>query len=75
MYERIHLDDMATPKAYEALGETHGLNLEEFINLTPNIEMHYGAVRCEDHFAPREPCIVETSCSKYILPLRPVRQS
>ncbi|CAM9539498.1 unnamed protein product [Pylaiella littoralis] len=45
VYQRIHLDDMGTPKAYEEWGKTHGLEFVEFIDMTPNIEMHYGSVR------------------------------
>eukprot|EP00903_Cladosiphon_okamuranus_P013609 g12674.t1 len=45
VYQRIHLDDMATPKAYAKWGKQHGLEFVEFTDLTANIEIHYGSVR------------------------------
>eukprot|EP00752_Nemacystus_decipiens_P001516 g1487.t1 len=45
VYDRIHLDDMATPKAYAKWGQRHGLEFVGFTDLTANIEIHYGSVR------------------------------
>lgn len=44
MYNRIHLDDMATPTAYEKWGEGHGLEKLDFTNIMENIAIHYGSV-------------------------------
>ncbi|CAN0597039.1 unnamed protein product, partial [Ectocarpus sp. 12 AP-2014] len=35
---------MATPQAYAKWGEAHGLEFVEFVDMTGNIETHYGAV-------------------------------
>ena len=45
MYQRIHLDDMGTPKSYERWGKDYGLEFVEFVDLTKNIEIHYASVR------------------------------
>lgn len=44
MYERIHLDDMATPKAYQKYGEDYGLEFVEFVDMSENVKTHYGSV-------------------------------
>ncbi|CAM9322755.1 unnamed protein product, partial [Scytosiphon promiscuus] len=45
VYQRIHLDDMGTPKSYAEWGKAHGLEFVEFVDLTANIKIHYGSVR------------------------------
>ncbi|CAN0339536.1 unnamed protein product, partial [Ectocarpus sp. 13 AM-2016] len=45
VYQRIHLDDMATPESYAKWGEAHGLEFFEFVDMTDNLALHYGAVR------------------------------
>ncbi|CAM9665166.1 unnamed protein product, partial [Ectocarpus sp. 12 AP-2014] len=45
VYQRIHLDDMATPESYAEWGKAHGLEFVEFVDMTDNVALHYGAVR------------------------------
>ena len=45
MYQRIHLDDMGTPKSYERWGKDYCLEFVEFVDMTDNLALHYGAVR------------------------------
>ena len=44
VYERIGLNDLASPRFYRLAGETMGFEVLEHVDLTPNLRAHYSAV-------------------------------
>ena len=41
----MHVDCLATVESYRQWGEDYGLDFVEFVELTENLEVHYGSVR------------------------------